>query len=306
MKVIDIGCGRKKIPGSIGIDFSDYADVDIKLDLNTSKLPFKDNSIDFVHTSHCLEHLSHVGFLNMIGEMYRVCKSAGTIFIAVPYFQQSANLANPFHNNNICFNEHTFRFFSSDQDCPPALVPQDYISPSCPQWGLRYSAVDEIAIELKLEKLEYLYFKEYENCDEDYLRDCRKRYLGVVESIHYWLKPIKPAPTYFDNTTMEKQTAEDIIKFINGQQEYLKNQIDWLQNLKDKNFSNSHPVEKLKNKNVGSYLDEILIPNAVLLNSNSALYTLEGMICPYHEVVRNYDKTIQSIRVCIDDINDNL
>jgi hypothetical protein len=37
----------------------------------------------------------------VVHEMYRVCKMDGTIFIAVPYFQNTVSLANPFHNNQV-------------------------------------------------------------------------------------------------------------------------------------------------------------------------------------------------------------
>jgi predicted SAM-dependent methyltransferase len=74
MKIIDIVCGRKKIEGSIGIDNSPFSMADIVLDLNTKSLPFENSSIDFVHSSHCLEHLTLDGFLHMLNEIFRVVK----------------------------------------------------------------------------------------------------------------------------------------------------------------------------------------------------------------------------------------
>jgi len=59
--ILDIGCGQKKIEGAIGIDFSPYSVADIVLDLNKEKLPFEDSSVDFIYTSHALEHLSWGG-----------------------------------------------------------------------------------------------------------------------------------------------------------------------------------------------------------------------------------------------------
>jgi hypothetical protein len=54
MKIIDIGCGRKKLAGSIGLDCSPFSTADIVLDLNVDPLPFEDDTIDFVHSSHAL------------------------------------------------------------------------------------------------------------------------------------------------------------------------------------------------------------------------------------------------------------
>lgn len=157
MITIDIGCGRKKIAGAIGIDFSSMSNADIILDLNHAKLPFEDNSVDFAFSSHALEHLTIDGFLNVLKEVYRILKPTGQFKIVVPYFTTTTNFANPFHNNNICFNEHTFRFFSSDYETE-ALEKYEYQTPSCPQWGLRYSANSELGIEFRTLKVGFFLF----------------------------------------------------------------------------------------------------------------------------------------------------
>jgi SAM-dependent methyltransferase len=194
MKIIDIGCGRKKIEGAIGIDNSPFSTADIILNLNTEPLPFENSSIDFVHSSHCLEHLSLEGFLHMLSEMYRVCKDDGTIYITVPYFTTGLNWANPFHNNQICFNEHTFRFFSSAIECP-AMSKMDYSTPSCPNYGLKHSANTDSNVEFELLKIDYDYFPEYLGLSSDELRSFRKSKIDVVDAIHFWLKPIKSLTT---------------------------------------------------------------------------------------------------------------
>ncbi|MFA0156317.1 hypothetical protein [Vibrio sp. 10N.261.46.A3] len=51
MKILDVGCGQKKLPGSIGIDFSPMSDADIVLNLNEEMLPFDDNEIDYIFIS---------------------------------------------------------------------------------------------------------------------------------------------------------------------------------------------------------------------------------------------------------------
>lgn len=190
---LDIGCGKRKLPGSVGVDFSEYSAADHVLDLNRENLPFTDSSVDYVYSSHALEHLDTSGFMHMIAEIYRVLKPDGQIFLAVPYFSHQVNWANPFHNNNICFNEHTFRFFSSEAETS-ALAPDEYRTPTCFQWGLRYSANAEIGIEIRTEKIEFLYFPEFADLADSEKRALRQSRSNVVDAIHYHLRAIKPYP----------------------------------------------------------------------------------------------------------------
>jgi len=301
MKLIDVGCGRKKIPGSIGIDFSDYADIDIKLDLNSSPLPFEDNSIDFVHSSHCLEHLTLVGFMNMVRQFYRVCKPDGTIFIAVPYFHSSANIANPFHNNKICFNEHTFRFFSSEATCP-ALEPSVYSSPSCPQWGLRYSANEELGVELRLNKIEMVYFGDHESKSDTVKAELRRTQSNVVENIHYWLKPIKPAPERFQYTEMEVIDLVEKMSFIQDQAEYLEGQMQYLAAHEHCQIAPDSKTGNFKGRSISGLLDELKLPVVLIAVRESGLYLIDGHLSPYYEAIRKQDETIQSLRRIIDSI----
>lgn len=46
LKVLDLGCGKKKRPGSIGVDFSDRHHADVIHDLNVFPYPFENDSID--------------------------------------------------------------------------------------------------------------------------------------------------------------------------------------------------------------------------------------------------------------------
>jgi len=193
MLVLDIGCGRKKLPGSVGIDFSPMSDADITLNLNAELLPFPDGSVDFIHSSHALEHLTADGFLNVMKECYRVLNPEGQLYLLVPYFTTALNLSNIFHNNQICFNEHTFRFFSSDEHCE-ALPPEDYAYPSCPQWGLRYSANSELEIEFRTNRIDFIYMPQWRDMSVAEQASARRSKLDVVEQIAYHLSPVKPCP----------------------------------------------------------------------------------------------------------------
>jgi SAM-dependent methyltransferase len=47
-------------------------------------LPYADSSIDYVYTSHFLEHLSHDDGQKLIGEVFRVLKPRGLVRVVVP------------------------------------------------------------------------------------------------------------------------------------------------------------------------------------------------------------------------------
>lgn len=87
--VLNIGCGKTKIPGSIGVDVVKIEGfVNVVHDLNKTPYPFKPNSIDEIHFYHVLEHLNdHVLILE---EMHRILKPGGKIYLRVPHFSSLA------------------------------------------------------------------------------------------------------------------------------------------------------------------------------------------------------------------------
>ena len=55
--IIDMGGGRRKYPGSVGIDIVKLEGVDIVADLNKG-IPLKDDSVDMLVSFHFLEHIN--------------------------------------------------------------------------------------------------------------------------------------------------------------------------------------------------------------------------------------------------------
>jgi len=88
---LDLGCGYVKPPGFIGIDnlLGEESQIpnaqnaaDILMNLDTTALPFSDNSCEEVRSSHFLEHSQLMHILN---ESHRVLRPGGTFLFAVPY-----------------------------------------------------------------------------------------------------------------------------------------------------------------------------------------------------------------------------
>jgi hypothetical protein len=80
---IDLGCGRKCQPGYVGIDAQDFGQ-DILWDARTG-LPFPDNSIDKIFSSHFIEHLTYAEFGVLANELKRVCRADCIIELRCPH-----------------------------------------------------------------------------------------------------------------------------------------------------------------------------------------------------------------------------
>lgn len=79
---LDLGCGRKKARGSLGVDIAASSVVDVLADFGQG-LPFKDNTVDAMYAYHLLEHLDD--FLGFMGEVWRVCKDGALVYVKVPH-----------------------------------------------------------------------------------------------------------------------------------------------------------------------------------------------------------------------------
>lgn len=83
--IINIGCGKTRIPGSVGVDIVPIEGfVDVVHDLNQTPYPFEDNSADEIHMYHVLEHLQEP--IKKIEDLHRILKPGGKLFIRVPHF----------------------------------------------------------------------------------------------------------------------------------------------------------------------------------------------------------------------------
>lgn len=68
---LDLGCGKNKQAGLTGVDSIPFPGVDIVHDLR-KPWPWADNSVEFVHCSHFIEHLNPVERVFFCNELWRV------------------------------------------------------------------------------------------------------------------------------------------------------------------------------------------------------------------------------------------
>lgn len=110
MKALDLGCGNKKRPGSVGVDFNDRTAADIVHDLNVFPYPFEDSSFDEIYLDNTLEHLDDV--MRVMEEVYRICKPGGNVKVIVPYFRSLWAFIDPTHKH--FFTVESFAYFDPD------------------------------------------------------------------------------------------------------------------------------------------------------------------------------------------------
>ena len=112
MQKIDLGCGKTKKPGYVGIDIIDHPDVDIVHDLSERPWPVASDIAHDVWVDNVLEHFSDcVGFLN---EVYRICASGAMVRVRVPYGRSHYATIDPTHRS--FFSLRSFDYFDRSKE----------------------------------------------------------------------------------------------------------------------------------------------------------------------------------------------
>lgn len=95
---LDLGSGNKKRPGfDAYIDIADFGFNDIA-DFEKDDLPYKDNSINYIHSNQVIEHIRDVK--HILNECWRILKPGGTFEIIVPYYKWDG-ASKPVHHQHI-------------------------------------------------------------------------------------------------------------------------------------------------------------------------------------------------------------
>lgn len=85
---VELGGGRTpRGDGYVNVDRLPCADVQCDFDRSDAQLPFEDNSVVDLYTSHCLEHIEHLG--QLMREIVRVCRVGARVEIRVPHWQSN-------------------------------------------------------------------------------------------------------------------------------------------------------------------------------------------------------------------------
>ena len=82
---LHLGCGYKRLKGFVNIDLFKTHAVDLVLDIGKQKLPYEDNSVDYIQSEHVFEHLHWKEFHFALKEIHRVLKPTGKCYLLLPY-----------------------------------------------------------------------------------------------------------------------------------------------------------------------------------------------------------------------------
>lgn len=101
---LNLGCGSNKVDGYVNVDRAHGPDV--VHDLESFPWPWADGSIEEIRAHHILEHLgaTPAGFVAVMKEMYRVCKSGARVEIVVPHPRHDDFMNDPTHVRPITLN----------------------------------------------------------------------------------------------------------------------------------------------------------------------------------------------------------
>lgn len=109
-RALDVGCGGRKLPGSVGMDILRLPGVDVVHDLNQTPWPFPQRHFDLIFLNHVLEHVDDV--VGTMEEIHRILAPGGRVVIQVPYFRCVDAYNDPTHTH--FFTAHTLDYFIKD------------------------------------------------------------------------------------------------------------------------------------------------------------------------------------------------
>ena len=109
-KILDVGCGVKKYPGSTGIDRNPDTAADIIWDLDKFPWPVESSTFDEARLIHVIEHVGDV--IATMEELHRILKPGGQIVLETPHYTDFSSWCDPTHRWHL--NSFSFRYFGVD------------------------------------------------------------------------------------------------------------------------------------------------------------------------------------------------
>lgn len=139
MKILDVGCGKNKYPGAIGIDRFALTGVDIVCDLNILPWPIEENSCDLIMFRHSINHLNNL--IDIMDEVHRISRSGALVEIIAPHFS----------SDNI-FTDPTVKYFLG-------IRSMDYFATTVSKLAMTYSFYSEVKFSIEHKRI-HLYKSE--------------------------------------------------------------------------------------------------------------------------------------------------
>jgi hypothetical protein len=116
---LNIGCGRDIKEGWENIDAIDFGQGKKNVYDVRKGIKAKDNTVDEIHCSHFIEHLTWPERVSFFNELYRVMKPEAKATIILPHWCSARYYGDPTHKEP--FSEFAFYYLSSawrEQNAP--------------------------------------------------------------------------------------------------------------------------------------------------------------------------------------------
>jgi hypothetical protein len=116
--VLDVGCGRAKTPGALGIDARASSAADVVHDLDVRPWPPPASAFDRIVCRHVLEHVADpIGFME---EIHRVGRAGASVELVTPHFSSRFSYTDPTHRRHLSLS--SFDFFVEAPPFRPSLL----------------------------------------------------------------------------------------------------------------------------------------------------------------------------------------
>ena len=169
---INLGSGYKRIEGFLNIDHDPLVNPDFVVDFEHETLPLENSSVDELVAHHVLEHIGE-NFLNLMKEIYRVCKNGAILDIKFPHFRSDVQHMDPTHKRTLTVDQfllfsksynrwHIEQFNSSSGFGLKLDVDFEvirYRNVATPKWEERFKTMTEEQIEEISQNFNNVYFE---------------------------------------------------------------------------------------------------------------------------------------------------
>jgi len=105
LRILDIGCGRNKTPGAIGMDNNPDTAADVVHNLDDLPYPFEDDRFDEIVGRHVIEHVREP--MAVMIELHRITRAGGIVKLLAPHWTNPDFATDLTHRNHL--NSYSFR-----------------------------------------------------------------------------------------------------------------------------------------------------------------------------------------------------
>ncbi len=116
-KILDVGCGWKKVEGAVAVDIRTKTGPDVCCDMDVdgkaAHFPFRSDTFDEVHILQTIDHFRNI--VPVMEEVHRVSRPGAKVVITVAHVSSIYSWSDPVHHLHLtsrsflCFTDHPTR-----------------------------------------------------------------------------------------------------------------------------------------------------------------------------------------------------